>query len=77
MNTLTLPKLLGRFWRSLFHADKPSASGDLESSIDPYEKYKERIPNSASRRALEQMRTGEGTTTYEDFEDFRKAMDSL
>ncbi len=54
MNTFAQPiRLVRRLWRSLFHSDTPS------SSDDPYVKYKARIPNRASRRALEELKHGE------------------
>ena len=58
MNTMTLPKRLGRLLRNLFRAETSPGS------VDPYEKYKDRIPNRASRRALEELRRGE----YKEFE---------
>ncbi len=64
MNTLAQPvRLVKRLWRRLFHADTPSAS------VDPYETYKDRIPNRASRRALKELQRG-------DFEEF-ESLDDL
>ena len=74
MNTLTLPKWLGRLFRNLFHTDTLSASGDLEPSVDPYEQYKDRIPNRASRRALEELHRGD-LKTYDSAEELFADLD--
>ena len=58
MNTLTLPKRLLRLWRSLFRRETSSADDSSATTVDPFEKYKNRIPNRASRRALKELKRG-------------------
>lgn len=74
MNTMTLTKRLWRLLSSLFHTKTPPA--DTPASVDPYEQYKDRIPNRASRRALKQSKEGTGKE-FESMEEFRKHLDSL
>ena len=68
MNTLTLPKRLGRLLRRWFRTGTPPAS------VDPYEEYKDRIPNAASRRALEEVRRGD-LKTYDSVEELFADLD--
>lgn len=69
MNAFAQPmRLVKRLWRSLFHSDVPS------SSDDPYVKYKDRIPNRASRRALKELERGD-FKTYESVDDLFADLD--
>ncbi len=69
MNAFAQPmRLVKRLWRSVFHANTPS------KGADPYEKYKDRIPNRASRRALKELERGD-FKTYESVDDLFADLD--
>ena len=69
MNAFAQPmRLVKRLWSIVFHADTPS------KAADPYEKYEDRIPNRASRRALKELESGD-LKTYESVDDLFADLD--
>lgn len=70
MNTFTLSKRLGRLWHSLLGAVRPRS----RASEDPYEKYRDRIPNRRSRRAMREIEQGK-LKTYDSAEELFADLD--
>lgn len=72
MNTLTLSKRFQRLWHRLIHPNRDKVDdGSIPTSFADFP------PDRASRRALEQSRSGEGLKTYKSLDDFRKHLESL